>query len=115
MQTGLVGLGLAGLLVLIAKVETTLPSQHRPAIIATAIFGFVPWFFLNAGVSAGSHLSSSFREKFLNGSEGDWSRIAANDLSPLGLSHPLLQLVCVAALACYLLFKGFRRPLTINR
>jgi len=115
MQTGLVGLGLAGLLVLIANVETTLPSQHRRAIIATAIFGFVPWFFLNAGVSAGSHLSSSFREKFLNGSEGDWSRIAANDLSPLGLSHPLLQLVCVAALACYLLFKGIRRPLTINR
>jgi hypothetical protein len=114
MQAGLVGLGLAGLLIFIAAMEAVCPSRHRAALILTTVFGFLPWLLLNAGISAGSHLSASFRDMFLNGSEGDWKRIVANDLTPLGLSHPALQLFCVAALAFYLLFQMKRHPLTIT-
>jgi len=93
MQTGLVGLGLAGFLALSVWLAKESPQRWSWVIGITTVCCTLPWLALNLGVSSGLRFSPAFRSSFISGSEGDWDRLQANNLIPLGLTgFPQLQL-----------------------
>lgn len=115
MQTGLVGLGLAGFLALSIGLAKEVPRRWTWAVGLTTVFGTLPWLVLNVGVSAGLRFSATFRDKFVSGSEGDWERLRTNHLVPLGLSgFPLWQIGLLVALlvTAWIARQNFRRHTT---
>jgi hypothetical protein len=59
----------------------------------------LPFVLINSGIAAGLRFSSSFREQFTLGSEGDWKRyIVPRALEPLGLSLFPAGLLLLSAL-----------------
>ncbi len=99
MQTGLVPLGLAGLLGIAVLLARDFPKRWVWGLGITTTMGTVPWLLLNLGVLAGLEFSALFRDRFVAGSEGDWDRLQMHGLTPLGLSgFPELQLILLALL-----------------
>jgi hypothetical protein len=65
--------------------------------------GALPWLLLNVGTSTGLWLSSSFRERFRTGSEGDYFRVIDNHLAPLGMAtFPEVPLLCIGLLVVWI-------------
>jgi hypothetical protein len=93
MQTGLVGLALAGFLFLGRWLERGHPRRWRMMVAITLAIGTLPWLAFNLALIAGVRLNENFPSVFATASEEDWQRLVSNQLSSLGLSaFPFLHL-----------------------
>jgi hypothetical protein len=106
MQNALVplALGLYGLFACqLTGARTDEPATLVRLTCITAAVGTIPWFLLNTGTSVGFWLSSSFRERFRTGSEGDYFLVIDNHLAPLGMaSFPQVPALCFLLLVIWI-------------
>lgn len=86
-------------------------GKLRRLVAATALFGLLPWALLNGGMSVGLKLSAAFEARIRGGSEGDYARVLAHGLNPLGLgTFPWLFLLSLVAAVA--LLRRFRPAMT---
>jgi len=102
MQTGLVplGLGVYGLLAgaVASDGAAALPTFRRMSWVM-AVVGTLPWVLTNMTIAVGLWLSEGFRARMQAGTEGDYARILADHLRPLGMaSFPEVPLVATLSL-----------------
>jgi hypothetical protein len=108
-QTGLVPLQLMILVGLSLYLDRHTARVHSWVDALTVLLGTLPFLLINGLTAAGLKFSSTFRDRFSAGSEGDWSeRIVPRQLEPLGLTLFPAGIVVVLGLLLILWWRAFR-------